>query len=200
MDLLTRFQNPYAEAFTAAEEEKIIEMKAGQKSWKEIAAELNRSKSAIQTLWKEINPDAQGGGGEQKTIDQGGKEKGGGGKGNDNAKNDKSKGGACDGGQKKGDNKQEAAGKGDKNGGDNKKADASKKGPASDVEARFTMQEWMTLQEDDFFSFGELQCLSELIVRDERLRWLRIAGAFADTTGRRVHWEDIRDKFESMGG
>ena len=61
------------------------------------------------------------------------------------------------------------------------------------------MGEWMTLQEDDLFSFGELQCLSELIMRDEAQRWFRISGAFFDKTGRRVHSEDIREKFEQIG-
>ncbi|KAK4547269.1 hypothetical protein LTR36_000924 [Oleoguttula mirabilis] len=65
-------------------------------------------------------------------------------------------------------------------------------------EARFTMGEWMTLQEDSLFSFGELQCLSELIMRDQNQTWLRIAAAFYDKTGRRVHPDDIREKFEEM--
>jgi DUF1680 family protein len=52
--------------------------------------------------------------------------------------------------------------------------------------------------EDDIFSFGELQCLSELITQDGRQRWLRIASRFADRTGRRVHPEDIREKFAAL--
>lgn len=69
---------------------------------------------------------------------------------------------------------------------------------SSTGEVRFTLRECMTLQEDDLFSFGELQCLSELTIRDESQRWLRIAAAFFDKTGRRVHPDDIRDKFMEL--
>ena len=80
---------------------------------------------------------------------------------------------------------------------DPKKA-PSAAGSTRSGQARFTMNEWQTLQEDSLFSFGELQCLSELIMRDQSQTWLRIAAAFYDKTGRRVHPEDIREKFESM--
>ncbi|KAK3112822.1 hypothetical protein LTR53_010503 [Teratosphaeriaceae sp. CCFEE 6253] len=75
---------------------------------------------------------------------------------------------------------------------------SSKAGSAHAGEARFTMNEWITLQEDSLFSFGELQCLSELIMKDQNQPWLRIAGSFYDRTGRRVHPDDIREKFEEM--
>jgi hypothetical protein len=65
-------------------------------------------------------------------------------------------------------------------------------------EARFTMTDWLTLQEDDIFSFGELQCLSELIAKDMNQGWQRVAAKFYDLTGRRVHPDDVREKFESM--
>jgi len=93
---------------------------------------------------------------------------------------------------------------------ENKKAEKKKEKPASakaasvagsrrsNGEARFTMKEWLTLQEDDLFSFGELQCLSELIMRDQSQTWLRIASSFYDKTGRKVHPEDIQEKFEQM--
>ncbi|KAK5120496.1 hypothetical protein LTR85_006151 [Meristemomyces frigidus] len=78
------------------------------------------------------------------------------------------------------------------------KAGSTRSTPRNGGEAKFTMNEWMTLQEDSLFSFGELQCLSELILRDQNQTWLRIAAAFYDKTGRRVHPEDIREKFEEM--
>lgn len=80
----------------------------------------------------------------------------------------------------------------------------SSKAASSRSEAKFTMGEWMTLQEDDMFSFRELQLLSELIMLDAResrdgaYSWLRVASLFADRTDRRVHPEDIREKFEAM--
>ncbi|KAK3113514.1 hypothetical protein LTR53_009120 [Teratosphaeriaceae sp. CCFEE 6253] len=90
-----------------------------------------------------------------------------------------------------------------KKSGDSKKVNkkpkpSSKAGSAHGGEARFTMNEWITLQEDSLFSFGELQCLSELIMKDQNQTWLRIAGSFYDRTGRRVHPDDIREKFEEM--
>ena len=80
----------------------------------------------------------------------------------------------------------------------NKAKASSAAGSTGSGQACFTMNEWQTLQEDSLFSFGELQCLSELIMRDQSQTWLRIAAAFYDKTGRRVHPEDIREKFESM--
>jgi hypothetical protein len=65
-------------------------------------------------------------------------------------------------------------------------------------ETRFTMTDWLTLQEDDMFSFGELQCLSELIGKDLSQSWQRVAAKFFDLTGRRIHPDDVRDKFERM--
>jgi hypothetical protein len=70
--------------------------------------------------------------------------------------------------------------------------------PTNNGEARFTMNDWLTLQEDDIFSFGELQCLSELIAKDMNQGWQRVAAKFFDLTGRRVHPDDVREKFESM--
>lgn len=67
-------------------------------------------------------------------------------------------------------------------------------------ETRFTLSEWLTLQSDNLFTISELQFLSELIMRDQNQTWLRIASLFYDKTGRKVHPEDIREKFERMAG
>ncbi|KAF2214734.1 hypothetical protein CERZMDRAFT_82667 [Cercospora zeae-maydis SCOH1-5] len=64
---------------------------------------------------------------------------------------------------------------------------------------KFTMSEWRRLQEDDFFSFDELQLLCQLIGKKGQSSWLGIASAFHDKTGRRVHPDDIREKFEAVG-
>lgn len=64
---------------------------------------------------------------------------------------------------------------------------------------RFSIREWRTLQEDEFFTFEDLQVLCQLIGKDGDRSWLRIASAFHDKTGRRVHPEDIREKFEALG-
>lgn len=71
---------------------------------------------------------------------------------------------------------------------------------AAGDETRFTLHEWLTLQSDSLFTISELQCLSEIIMRDQSQTWLRIASVFYDKTGRKVHPEDIREKFEQMAG
>lgn len=67
-------------------------------------------------------------------------------------------------------------------------------------ETRFTLSEWLTLQSDNLFTISELQLLSSIIMRDQNQTWLRIASVFYDKTGRKVHPEDIREKFERMAG
>jgi hypothetical protein len=75
---------------------------------------------------------------------------------------------------------------------------ASVSNNSANNETRFTMTDWLTLQEDDMFSFGELQCLSELIGKDLSQSWQRVAARFFDLTGRRIHPDNVRDKFERM--
>ena len=79
-----------------------------------------------------------------------------------------------------------------------KPASNSNNNNAANNETRFTMTDWLTLQEDDMFSFGELQCLSELIGKDLGQSWQRVAAKFFDLTGRRIHPDDVRGKFERM--
>jgi hypothetical protein len=200
-------------------------MKEAQRSWKDITAELGRPKHELTKRWKEIQGQPVGGaaaGGEDaEKKDDGGGEKGkqqqGGGKqgkkgkqggggrgdGGDNAKNE----GKAD--KKDKQQQQQKDKKKDSNGVAKESKKKSTEKPASakagstrstrsNGEARFTMDEWLSLQEDDVFSFGELQCLSEIIMKDQRLTWLRIAAAFYNKTGRRVHPDDIREKFEEM--
>lgn len=64
----------------------------------------------------------------------------------------------------------------------------------------YTLATTPSLTEDDLFSFGELQALSELIGKDMQRMWQRVSAAFFDMTGRRIAAEDIRDKFEGLGG
>lgn len=51
------------------------------------------------------------------------------------------------------------------------------------------------LAEDDTFSFGELQALVELLERDQRYVWDRVAAAFYDLSGRRVEPGVVAEKF-----
>ena len=63
----------------------------------------------------------------------------------------------------------------------------------------YTLATTPSLTEDDLFSFGELQALSELIGKDMQGMWQRVSAAFFDMTGRRIAAEDIRDKFGALG-
>ncbi|KAI4748425.1 hypothetical protein E4T50_01317 [Aureobasidium sp. EXF-12298] len=63
----------------------------------------------------------------------------------------------------------------------------------------YTLATTPSLTEDDLFSFGELQALSELIGKDMQGMWQRVSAAFFGMTGRRIAAEDIRDKFEGLG-
>jgi len=192
---LTRLKKPSDADFTAKDDKRLMEMKAVNKSWKEITAELDRPKNVLKDRYNHLNA-LQGGGGEVDKNKSGDKKQDGG-NGKDDKQNEKS---GHDKGDKKG-GKENKQAKGDKNSNEKPSAKAPSKAPSrtSSRDVRFTGDEWKNLQEDDLFSFGELQCLTELIMREDRQRWLRIASAFADRTGRRVHPEDIREKFEEIG-
>lgn len=54
------------------------------------------------------------------------------------------------------------------------------------------------LVEDDIFSADELILLSRLLHRDQRDIWPRIASAFFDKTGRKIHPLDIKEKLTGV--
>ncbi|KAK3625872.1 hypothetical protein LTR56_020185 [Elasticomyces elasticus] len=198
-------KNPSNKPFTDDEDAELKALVAKPDyKWKDIAKEMKRGQQTLKDRWKEIgdasDPDDRSG--EEKKDDKKDEKKdGGGGETKQMSKKErqaakkaeKEKAEAGGGGEEK---KQQNEGKKDKS---KTAAKApSKVGSAGGGEARFTMNEWLTLQEDSLFSFGELQCLSELIMRDQSQTWLRIAATFYDKTGRRVHPDDIREKFEEM--
>jgi len=186
--LLTRLKKPADAGFTAKDDKKLMEMKAVNTSWKDIIAELGRPRNVLKDRYDHLKA-LQGGVEVDKKQDGG------------NVKDEKhnKQEGNTKGNQESG--KENKQNKGDKKSDEKPAAKAPSKVPSrtSSRDVRFTGDEWKNLQEDDLFSFGELQCLTELIMRDDRQRWLRIASAFADRTGRRVHPEDIREKFEEIG-
>ena len=202
--------------WTEEQDKKLIEMKKDSKNSNAMIGQEvgGRAKWEVAARWKVINPNkgqtedagkkGNGGGGGDKGGDnqgqgKGGKKSKGGGNNNNNQNNNNQ--------QKKNDKQQTNNKKDDKNNNqtsNQKKSNdkpatkqSSNKGNATN-EARFTMNDWLTLQEDDIFSFGELQCLSELIAKDMNQGWQRVAAKFFDLTGRRVHPDDVREKFESM--
>lgn len=205
-----------------AEQDKIVNsMKAEGKTWAQIGQEVGgRGKHEVSARWKVLNPnkgqndnagkkDNGGGGGNQgeQTIE---KNKGGNkqansqgqGKKNKNNNNNQNQNQNNNNQQKKNDNNKQNNNKNDKsknqNAHQNKSYDKPTAKQSTAGEARFTMNDWLTLQEDDLFSFGELQCLSELIAKDLNQGWQRVAAKFFDLTGRRVHPDDVREKFENM--
>ena len=182
--------------WTTEDDKQLIDLKAEGKTWAQIAEITGRPKSALQHHWKDINPEKQN---NQNNKSEEKKDNNGGGNDKNDANNDEAKPTKAEKKAAKNAAKAEAAAATKPV---SAKAASAAKTPSaakSDGQARFTLGEWRTLQEDDVFSFAELQCLSELMLRDERHMWLRLASAFYDKTGRRVHSEDIREKFESMG-
>ncbi|OQO12251.1 hypothetical protein B0A48_02892 [Cryoendolithus antarcticus] len=180
--------------WTADEDAKIKAMKAEGKTWKEIATELNRAKGQVSARFREINTEEGAGNTNGQAKDNAQKNgndanKQSGDQNNDNAANK--------GGGKKGKKDKSAN---DNNAKQDKKQNDKKSQPSklAAEDARFTMADWQTLQEDDLFSFGELQCLSEIIAKDPEMSWPRIAARFFDITGRRVHADDVREKFEGL--
>jgi len=195
---------------------------------KKIAEQMGRTQKDIKERWKIIDPAAAGDGGNDDSKAKNGGNGGNGDKkdkGKDGGDKKEEKGDEAKEDEKKPEEPQKLTKaqkkaakneakqqKSDGDGAAGAKADAnkpahkppskapSKAGSKAGSEARFTMGEWMTLREDDLFSFGELQLLSELLNRDETIRWDRIASQFYDKTGRRVHKDDIREKFEGIGG
>ncbi|KAI7299138.1 hypothetical protein KC315_g17751 [Hortaea werneckii] len=204
---------------SAEEDAKLKELKDANTSWKDIAEQMNRQPQELKTRWGQIKPSVN----EQKPQQQGeGNAKG---KQNQQPNQQGKKGGKP---QTK--EQEEAAAKKreerQKKREEASKPISLAPAPAPSIkpapvpsdpknpttgsvkavaatggdETRFTLSEWLTLQSDSLFTISELQFLSELIMRDQNQTWLRIASLFYDKTGRKVHPEDIREKFERMAG
>ncbi|KAI7022728.1 hypothetical protein KC355_g1974, partial [Hortaea werneckii] len=205
---------------SAEEDAKLKELKDANTSWKDIAEQMNRQTQELKTRWGQIKPTVN----EQKPQQQQGK---GNAKGKQNQQPNQQgkKGGKPqakeqeEAAAKKREERQKKREEASKpislapapapapDNAQNPTTDSTK--PATNLptnaatagagdETRFTLSEWLTLQSDSLFTISELQFLSELIMRDQNQTWLRIASLFYDRTGRKVHPEDIREKFERM--
>lgn len=168
--------------FSKKDKEKIKELLESNTGYKKIADAIDKPlDDALKDEIGKIKADMGGKDGGNKKKDDGGSK-------------EKDKGG--DGGKKKDKEKKK----------EKEKEKEKPKKPASNApshrshrsEARFTMEEWRILQEDEMFTFGELQLLSEIIMKDTSQSWLKVASRFHDKTGRRVHPDDIKDKFDQM--
>ncbi|KAI7184663.1 hypothetical protein KC363_g7587 [Hortaea werneckii] len=208
--------------FTAEEDAKLKELKDTNTTWADIASRMHRPVQELKTRWGQIKPKMN----DQKPQQQGK----GSGKGKQNQQNNKQqgkKGGKPqtkeqeEAAAKKREERQKRREETEKPvslapapapAPDNPKkptngsiqplpgALPTNTAAAAGDETRFTLHEWLTLQSDSLFTLSELQCLSEIIMRDQNQTWLRIASVFYDKTGRKVHPEDIREKFEQMAG
>ncbi|KAF2153098.1 hypothetical protein K461DRAFT_312569 [Myriangium duriaei CBS 260.36] len=184
--------------FTAEQDAKLLEMKAANKTWKDIVSELGRSKSVWQARWKVTRPQGTA----MNSATQKGKSKGEDGSIVEGKKANKSNSSRAN---------------------DSKKEKALKKAnvlrdlletgvptPSASVvskhtsrsEPRMSLSALLELLEVDagFFSPRELRDLFQMLQGDEDEKWLRIASRFYDQTGRRMHEEDIRDAVEALVG
>ncbi|RMZ07568.1 hypothetical protein D0860_05074 [Hortaea werneckii] len=212
--------------FSAEEDAKLKELKDTNTSWKDIAEQMNRPVQELKNRWGQIKPNVN----EQKPQQQQGKGNGKGKQNQQNNQQGKQGGKPQTKEQeevaaKKREERQKRREEASKPislapapAPSPKPASApiNPKNPTAEPinptpnlpiaaadtgdETRFTLTEWLTLQSDNLFTISELQFLSEIIMRDQNQTWLRIASVFYDKTGRKVHPEDIREKFERMAG
>ena len=195
--------------FTTEQDARLLEMKAdGKSTWKQIAAELSKSPNDLKKRFKELkaggNADRGGEGGDKEEGGGGDKDEGGG---------DGKSGGEGGGDNEEGGNERKGGGGGDvvdegtgkkkkdrKGKGKEKAVNVNKSGPVGETgaEPAFTLSEWRELTRDDEFSPEELQILADLVKKDREREWLRIASGFYDKTGRRVHEDDIKEKFAEL--
>lgn len=206
---LTPSQKPHE--LTPEEDEKLIALKAENKSWKEIVAEMGKPKGVLTQRWKVIDPAKADGDGDAAAKTGGG---------NGDKKNGNS-------GDKKEDDKSAAAAEEKKDEEPKKMTKAEKKAAKAaaakaEAEEAKAMEQakssppslrsagkagskarskaddsedgWLTLQEDSKWAFMELQLLAELLARYGFL-WELVAAKFYDITGRRVYGYEVREKF-----
>lgn len=66
---------------------------------------------------------------------------------------------------------------------------------SSDTSSSFSDAKYKWLYEDANFSPDELKLIGSLLYKDKKQSWLRLASGFYNVTGRRVHPDDLREKF-----
>ncbi|KAG8625796.1 hypothetical protein KVT40_006197 [Elsinoe batatas] len=180
--------NSDADTWTPEQDAKLIELKAANKSWKDIATEMSKPRASLTARWKEINPattDAQN----KDTKDT-----------NTPSAN----------AEKKTPEHQQSSGADHL-----KQSKPSKPQPLSSPppapspsgpranEPLLTLKAYAALLSEDaaFFSHSELNQLWDLRDEaDDEGKWERLASGFYDATGRRVHEGDVRGKVERMLG
>lgn len=199
--------------FTPEQDTKLLEMKAdGKSTWKQIAAELSKPPHELKKRFKELKAgdNAGGGGNGGNKEEDGGHGKAGEGGGHKEEDGGNGLGGREGEGskEKQGDGKNGGGGSAVDEGsfkkekGNKEKKDANVKKNKVErhdgAEPAFTLPQWRDLAQDDLFSLEELQILWNLVKKDKEKEWLRIASGFYDKTGRRVHGDDIRERFAEL--
>lgn len=186
-----------AATFTSEQDAKILKMKGENKSWKIIADELGTFPARVKGRFKELNDKAGTGAGGDTKKDEAKKEET-----KDDEKKDAQQGGK-QGKQSKKDKKREwQEQQKEKHKPDHQEAKKEEQKeepkceqarPARSVAASSTSG-WFELEEDDNFSFGELQMLVSILDADMGRVWDRVASAFFDKTGRRIAPCDVKQK------
>ena len=204
-DIRNEKDNKLTTDWTPAQDAKLLEMKAANKSWKDIEIEIGKPRPIAQPRFKELQ--AQG------KVTNGTKD------GKDNRKNTTHE-------QKKAEYRKEWEAKAkenqkqnneSKNGNQHKnetdkgKADQEKKGQASKdnrkqdqtkpaTEKKYTLAQ-LSKVEDRNFTIRELSILTELVAgldAKEKATWEVVASRYFDRSGCRVDGEDLKERFEAL--
>lgn len=176
--------------FTAEQDAKLKEMKAENKTWKQIADALCVKPNEIFKLkarFKELQS-AGANGGEAKTEDKKEEKK----PAEENKKEEKKQAEenkpTNDGG-KKGKKNNQGNNANNANVNVNKRAETTPNNDKPQVVR-------VMLEPDDLFDLEDLYLLAKIVKLDDEQRWGRIASRFLDKTGRVVHKDDIRVRME----
>jgi hypothetical protein len=184
-------QQPEVTDFTATQDAKLKAMKAEGKTWAEITKELGRSKQTLLNRYRQIKDDTDADKDKPNPEPK------------SNESNDKAKDAAHKDGKKHTDKQEKGkdikaqpaatAAKDAQKKTDQKKADQKTTQAASNVAQ---VGSPTILEEDDMFTGEELWIIVQIMNHDTESTWKRISSRFADKTGRHVHPEDLREKFE----
>ncbi|KAJ9630731.1 hypothetical protein H2203_001255 [Taxawa tesnikishii (nom. ined.)] len=156
--------------FTAEQDAKLLEMKAQNKSWKDIETELGKPKHVLQKRFKETKPASEDA---AKKAEEGKK------KAEENKKR-----------AEEGKDEAAAAKKG-KEGKEKAKKKEEEEEEKKEEEGRRGRREGGAGGE-------KVHALADIFSLDEEQRWIRVASKFYGLTGRRMDPGDIKDKFEKV--
>lgn len=176
--------------WTPAQDAKLLEMKAANKSWKEIGTEIGRPKYIAQPRFKELR-----GQGMTATGADRGKDKGITHHEQAVAEKKKKKWEAMASAKKGSQGKKEV-----KKGKETQDSDKRFLQAKAGAEKRYTLAQLSKVEDRDF-PIRELGIIADLVARldgKEKSVWEVVASRYFDCTGCRVDGEDLRDRFEAL--